>query len=423
MAARGTKRGRSGVEGEPTTAGSVIPQLVDGIDLTKRNLTPDEGFVAVRVDGATNVVDLAHLLGQPVEQTQKMLRRLVQLKVVVMEGVDPQDSGFEPESDDVLLYGDFVFPVHLIQETCDLSLEEKKRIIWFHEHLEEWTLYEILQVRRKADAKEIKAGYFERSKEWHPDSFGRQALGAFKQLVKENFRKVQQAYSVLSHERKRAAYDGTIAHLPDEEQIAEMHLNQDRKRREQRRSEESSRRRKRRNPMRKRLGQAKKLYQEALEKKDTGDLMGALRAAQTAEAFDSRDIHRKLVEELKTGAQEMRIGPLVKRGISQEKLTNWALAIECFEEAVRLAPDFGPARLRLAYNMVNAGRNPQRASSEAQKAVSLLPDEPEAHFVLGMCYEKGGMEKAAIRAFSRALELKPNYTDAKKRLKKLKWGF
>ena len=52
-----------------------------------------------------------------------------------------------------------------------------------------------------------------------------------------------------------------------------------------------------------------------------------------------------------------------------------------------------------------------------------LPDDPEAHFVLGMCYEKGGMDKAAVREYSRAIELKPNHSEAKKRLKKMKWGF
>jgi Flp pilus assembly protein TadD len=73
--------------------------------------------------------------------------------------------------------------------------------------------------------------------------------------------------------------------------------------------------------------------------------------------------------------------------------------------------------------MIMGGRDPHEANVHAHKAVSLLPDDPEAHFVLGMCYEKGGMAKAAVRAFSRAIELKPNYAEAKKRLKKLKWGF
>ena len=94
-----------------------------------------------------------------------------------------------------------------------------------------------------------------------------------------------------------------------------------------------------------------------------------------------------------------------------------------FEEAVRIAPEHGPARLRLAFNLAMGRRDPDEASSHAQKAAQLLPSEPEAHFVLGLCYEKAGLEKAAIRAFAKAVELKPNYSDAKKRLRSLKWGF
>ena len=73
--------------------------------------------------------------------------------------------------------------------------------------------------------------------------------------------------------------------------------------------------------------------------------------------------------------------------------------------------------------MLRGGRDAQVAVLHAQKGVQALPKDPEAHFVLGLCYDRGGKDKAAARALAKAVELKPNYKEAKKRLRELKWGF
>lgn len=59
------------------------------------------------------------------------------------------------------------------------------------------TLYEILQIDKKATNKQIKRAYLDRCKEYHPDNGGDEAL----------YKQVQEAYNILKDPQKREAYD------------------------------------------------------------------------------------------------------------------------------------------------------------------------------------------------------------------------
>jgi tetratricopeptide (TPR) repeat protein len=241
-------------------------------------------------------------------------------------------------------------------------------------------------------------------------------------MIESVYMTIKQAHEVLSEPEARARYNETVIFTPEEDEIAEMLDRQRRIEREKLREKEKIERRKKKNPIRRRLEKAKEIMREAEAKEATGDLMGALRAAQTAVTFDERSEYLEIVERLKVTTGEARVAPYLRRGLHEETMARWDDAIETFAEAVRIAPENGTARLRLAYNMMMAGKDAHEANKHAHKAAELLPDDPEAHFVLGLCYEKGGMEKAAVREFEKAIELRPTYLDAKKRLKKLKWG-
>jgi len=61
--------------------------------------------------------------------------------------------------------------------------------------------YDILGVSRKASAEEIKRAYRKLAKQYHPDRNKSDPRAA------DKFKEVQEAYNVLSDEKKRSAYD------------------------------------------------------------------------------------------------------------------------------------------------------------------------------------------------------------------------
>jgi len=173
-----------------------------------------------------------------------------------------------------------------------------------------------------------------------------------------------------------------------------------------------------------RMKKAKEFYDKAVALEADGRVVEALRAAQMAVIYDDKKPeYSELAKSLKDRASEHRIERYLKRGSHFEQMTEWDEAIDMFEEAVRIAPNSGRARLRLGYNMLAGGRDAQVALGHAQRAVALLPNDAEAHYVVGRLYEKSGMDKVAKRAYQQALELRPGYAEVKKRLTRLKWGF
>jgi len=65
--------------------------------------------------------------------------------------------------------------------------------------------YKVLGVSRNASQKEIKKAYKEKALKYHPDRAERSGLDP--KVAEEKFKEIGEAYSVLSDEEKRAAYD------------------------------------------------------------------------------------------------------------------------------------------------------------------------------------------------------------------------
>jgi curved DNA-binding protein len=64
--------------------------------------------------------------------------------------------------------------------------------------------YEILGVKREAADKEIKSAYRKLARKWHPDVH---TTGKQKAVAEEKFKKINEAYEVLSDPEKRSKYD------------------------------------------------------------------------------------------------------------------------------------------------------------------------------------------------------------------------
>ncbi len=73
-----------------------------------------------------------------------------------------------------------------------------------------------------------------------------------------------------------------------------------------------------------------------------------------------------------------------------------AVAIERYEEAIRLSPELAVAKNNLAYLLAEQGGNLDRALDLAQEAKALLPDNPNAADTLGWVLYKKDVPSAAI---------------------------
>jgi tetratricopeptide (TPR) repeat protein len=149
-----------------------------------------------------------------------------------------------------------------------------------------------------------------------------------------------------------------------------------------------------------------------------------MRTAQMAVTYDDRKPeYQELFARTRDAASIERVGPMLKRARHLESMTEWDHAIDRYQEIVEMVPGQAEARLRLAACMLYGQRPVSEVMPHAQRAVGLLPNEAEAHYILARCYEDVANEKGARRHYERALELRPGYAEAQKKLKRLRWGF
>jgi DnaJ-class molecular chaperone len=83
--------------------------------------------------------------------------------------------------------------------------ELKKEVIALSKIIDEMDYYQILKIGQKAFTEEIKRAYFMQSRIYHPDKFFNEDP-ALLEMVTKIFKRVSEAYKVLSDNKKRVAY-------------------------------------------------------------------------------------------------------------------------------------------------------------------------------------------------------------------------
>jgi CheY-like chemotaxis protein len=82
-----------------------------------------------------------------------------------------------------------------------------RRVQHVHQLLDELDYYQLLGIDNDATTEQLRAAYFDLSLEFHPDRFFLLRSGDLKEKIYAIFRRVSEAYAVLSDDRRRAAYD------------------------------------------------------------------------------------------------------------------------------------------------------------------------------------------------------------------------
>jgi protein O-mannosyl-transferase len=95
---------------------------------------------------------------------------------------------------------------------------------------------------------------------------------------------------------------------------------------------------------------------------------------------------------------------LFRQGRFPEAMDHW-------EQALRLKPDYADAHINLGMALLRSGRFAE-AAGHWEQVVRLKPHDADAHYNLGVCREKTGKVREAIAQYEAALRLKPDLTTA-----------
>jgi hypothetical protein len=181
--------------GPDTLVPVVLPEA-----LGQLTVGAEEGFVLSRIDGRTSVADICLLVPFDPELTVTILKRLFALGAIDIPGAIPPPTKPLAAPDGV----------GLDLTGIDLTLEQAQRIDAVFAALETRSAFELLEVQRGADKKEIKRAYFKLSKEFHPDRYFNKNVGPYKERLSRIFQAIKAAFELLNDDTRRAAYQETL---------------------------------------------------------------------------------------------------------------------------------------------------------------------------------------------------------------------
>jgi tetratricopeptide (TPR) repeat protein len=195
-----------------------IPRLVSSWDPSNLQLSPEEGFLLSRIDGHTSWTLLRQIGGLAPEEVDRCIERWLSEGFVEIDesesvGSDVPAKVAEPKVDAEPV--DYASDSR-IDTALDLTPELQAQILEFSESLDK-SYFELLDIPRDADTKQIKRAYFSLSKIYHPDRYFRANLGHYSALLEQIFRKLVEAYELLSDPNTRSEIERTMGAMPEPE--------------------------------------------------------------------------------------------------------------------------------------------------------------------------------------------------------------
>lgn len=316
-------------------------------------------------------------------------------------------------------------------EREELPRDVCRQIREFAKLLPELNYYEVLGVERDAGAEEIRDGFFERSKRFHPDRHYRRNLGAHGEILHEIYKRIAVAHEVLRDPDLRAQYDRT---LHSAEAAASAATAPPAAGRAESQTSRPAARKRRRSSLRERpsrpfalqalkrqidLGQRKaaRLFEQAQEHQARGEWDRAAHVLHLALAHAprNREYNDALAEVVPRANEERAAGALQKGQLLLERGAHEE-ALGFLQEAAELRPMDAALADQVARLLLRAKRDPARARLFGERAVQLDASSPAYQKTLGRACKACELSEEARRAFERVIALDPNDKEAKAEL-------
>lgn len=198
---------------------SDIPTRPEGQDVTSLSLTTHEYFILSRVDSKATLREICSYGGIPFDEAVAIIRGLHDSRLIDLPNRKPKPRKKETSargSSAEFRVPNWSVPFEDFEigdaerEEGALSEEVRRLILYYHHHLQEVSYYDLFQVGREANTREITNAYYALSKVFHPDRWFRQEIGRHSEHIRTIFRWMNRAYRTLSKANRRREYDRVL---------------------------------------------------------------------------------------------------------------------------------------------------------------------------------------------------------------------
>jgi curved DNA-binding protein CbpA len=383
-----------------------------------------------RIDGHTSWTLLRQIGGLAPEEVDRCIERwLIEGVVVIDEGksarADVPAKVAKPKADAEPV--DYLADPR-IDPALDITPELQAQILEFAVSLDK-PYFELLGVPRNADAKQIKRAYFALSKIYHPDRYFRANLGDYSARLAQIFRKLVEAYELLSDPTTRAEIERTLGAMPEPEPIIEESEGAAAPERQlpprkltKRQTLERLRRHFRIPPqvLAERKLKASHFYEAAMVAAKRERWHEAAPSLRLAIAFDPwNDTYRKRFSDILSRHYEQRAAKLIDSDGGAIDQSDKNEALRLLEEVLIHRPADSEVNHRAALLALDL-HELERATEYAEAACELSPESAEKRLTLARVLRANGLRDKAQTVLTEAAQLDPKNEEVQAELQKLR---
>ncbi len=387
-----------------------VPRLAADCDPTRLQITPAEGYLLSRIDGCTPWSLLREIGGLPPADVDRCLEAWLRQGILEVEAEDkeevPSADGREP------------LPEARVDAQLDIPVEMQREILAFERKLS-LPYHELLGVPANAGIPAIKKAYFALSRKFHPDRYFRRNLGPFMPRVDLIFKKVLEAYELLSDPTTRAELEKSLRSTGE----AESDEGGDGKpaRKTKRIAESMSLLAQHKRALAERRRKAKNFFESGIAAFRDQRWLEAAAGVRLAIAYDPRnEAFRESFSSVQRRAHEEQAKLLTRKADEAWEMHDFGEAGKYYEDALNFRPYDAELCIKVARIAHQVGDDLRKAKELAGTACELEPDNPYYRLVLGKIFKAAGLKANARRELEAAVRLDPMDAEAKKELKSLR---
>jgi curved DNA-binding protein CbpA len=385
---------------------------------TALRLSAAEGYLLSRIDGHTPWRLLREIGGLSSDEVDICLENWIADGIVEMRACE-QTQRVAPKREEKKPAIPGVVDKSEIDASLEISVEDQHKILEFESGLGRGYA-EILGVKSDADTKAIKKAYRKLSRQYHPDRYFKKQIAGYAERLDVIFKKVLEAYELLSDPATRAEVQKADAMRSDAGSAGQGPAAPDR-------PLTPIERLRQRMPFKipqavltERRKRARGFYDSARTWAENGHFLEAASGIRLAIAFDPSDeLYKQKFVEIQSGLAEERVKEILKQAGQWSDASEFRAGLSLCEEALLYRPhdpeiNYTAAQLSLFLKEAEAARE------YAARAIEHSSDVGRYHQTLARALSDMGDRGHAIRELERALELDSGDEEAKKLLDRLR---